>query len=138
MIQKSCPYCSGIHDRNYVCPMKPKPKYGKGYNRERTDIDRLRNTRKWKGKSKYIRIRDNYLCQLCIRELFNAPIKYNMHTLEVHHIVPIIESINRMYDDSNLITLCKYHHTLAEAGDINRALLHGIALEQIRLNTIDY
>jgi hypothetical protein len=127
---KTCSYCGNIHDKTFDCPKKPKTKYGKGYTKERSDIDKLRNTRRWRSKSLEIRKRDKGLCQVCIRELYNTDTRYNMHTIEVHHIYFISENIRRMYDNNNLISLCKYHHVMAETGDIPKSVLLNIAKEQ--------
>lgn len=127
---KSCHYCGGIHDKSFDCGKKPKPRTGKGYTKERSDIDRLRNTRRWKAKSLEIRKRDTGLCQVCIRQLFNTTTQYNIHTIEVHHIEPIEQNVNRMYDNLNLISICKYHHYMAELEQIPRHTLHSIAKEQ--------
>jgi 5-methylcytosine-specific restriction protein A len=136
MIKISCKYCGRIHDRGHICPAKPISRYGKGYNRDRSDIDRLRNTRRWRKKSIEIRKRDLGLCQVCIREMYNTVYKYTMDNIEVHHIVPITESIYKMYDNGNLISLCKYHHTMAEAGHIPRRILHDVANEQESINML--
>jgi 5-methylcytosine-specific restriction endonuclease McrA len=135
---KSCSYCGRVHEKAFDCGMKPKQRTGKGYTKERSDIDRLRNTRRWRAKSLEIRKRDKGLCQICIRQLFNTITQYTMQTIEVHHIVPIHENVNRMYDNNNLITVCKYHHNMAEYGDIPRARLHSIAIEQEHKNKLVY
>jgi 5-methylcytosine-specific restriction endonuclease McrA len=135
---KSCIYCGRVHDKSFDCGRKPAPRYGKGYTKERSDIDKLRNTRRWRAKSLEIRQRDKGLCQLCIRQLYNTLNQYTMHTIEVHHIVPIHENVNRMYDNHNLLSLCKYHHNMAEYSTIPRTALHVIAIEQERKNIIVY
>lgn len=134
----SCRYCGTVHDKKIDCGRKPKPRYGKGYTKERTDIDKARNSRRWRAKSMLIRQRDKGLCQVCIRQLYNTLNQYTMHTIEVHHIVPLHESMQRMYDNLNLLSVCKYHHTMAERGDIPRYRLHDIAIEQEEKNIINY
>lgn len=135
---KSCQYCGSVHDNKFDCGKKPKPRYGKGYTKERTDIDNARNSRKWRAKSLEIRKRDNHLCQVCIRQLFNTLQQYTFDTIEVHHVVPLVESMIRMYDNMNLISLCKYHHNMAEHGEIPRDILHAIAIEQEEKNAISF
>ena len=34
--------------------------------------------------------------------------------------MPIEEDYNKRLDDNNLITLCRYHHKMAETGEIPR------------------
>ena len=41
--------------------------------------------------------------------------------LSVHHIVPVVEDPQLAMEDSNLISLCGFHHELAESGYIPRA-----------------
>lgn len=43
--------------------------------------------------------------------------------LEVHHIVPLHEDFDRRLDDDNLISLCQYHHDMADSGVISREFL---------------
>lgn len=120
---KSCKYCGRIHDSKYDCGMKPKRK------KKATDINKFRWSRKWREKSESIKRRDNYLCQLSIRE--NPP-RYVYTNLEVHHIIPISENWDLRLEDSNLITLSEEYHEKAERGEISREYLLKIAEEQER------
>lgn len=79
--------------------------------------------RKWTERSKYIKQRDNYLCQVCLLDKHNTNYKYTYKGLEVHHIIPLEEDYNKRLDSDNLITLCRYHHELAEKGEISREAL---------------
>ena len=65
---KTCQYC-GIVPYNHICPHKAKGK------KEVTDIDRFRWTKAWQKKREEIKKRDLYLCQICIREIYNTIIK---------------------------------------------------------------
>lgn len=123
---KSCKYCGKIHDERYVCNAKPRKKY----DTEKSEIDKFRSTRKWTNKSLMIRERDLNLCQICLRNLYNTENMYNHKDLQVHHIVPISDDWNKRLDDSNLITLCYYHHKLAENGKVDARLLKDIVKEQ--------
>lgn len=124
---KSCNYCGGIHDRTYQCPSKPNRK------NKVTHVDKFRRLRVWTNKSKQIKQRDRHLCQICIRELYETQIKYNFTNLEVHHIVPIIEDWDKRLEDMNLITLCSFHHKMAEKGQIGKEELLSIVREQERV-----
>ena len=106
---KSCKYCGRIHKKDFICPMKPKSnKY------KTSEADKFRWTKAWQRKREEVKRRDKFLCQICIRKLYNTIKKYNYNDLEVHHIVPIKEDYELRLEDSNLITLCEYHHELAD------------------------
>lgn len=125
----SCRYCGRVHDSNYLCDKKPKVVYKK--KKERSKEDRLRGLQVWKKKRKTIKDRDNYMCQICVRDMFNTyGTKYNDDNIQVHHIVPITEDEAIWLDDDNLICLCKYHHERAEKGQISKEVLRQIAQEQ--------
>lgn len=128
---KSCSYCGSIHDRNYQCPKKPNRKK---FNQ--SEADKFRNTSRWRKKSVEIRTRDKGLCQVCIRKLYNTQQQYTFDTIEVHHIVPLNEDITYGLKNKWLLSLCKYHHYMADAGEIPRDELHLIAKEQEKLNQL--
>lgn len=109
---KSCPYCGRIHDRQYDCGKRPVYK-------RRTIQDKYRDTYAWQCKRKEINERDYFLCRYC---LLSGNITVN--NLSVHHIEPLKERPDLQDDDDNLITLCDICHKKAEAGLINRNLLH--------------
>lgn len=109
---KSCSYCGRIHDRNHLC--EHKPKRGK----QGTDKDKFRSSRAWQRKRDEIRRRDLYLCQICVRQLYDTVRQYTYDELEVHHAISLEDDFNRRLDDDNLITLCERHHEMAERGEI--------------------
>ena len=123
---KSCKFCGRIHDSNYNCELRPKRKYNKRDSR----IDIFRSSALWQKKRETIKKRDLNLCQICIRNLFNTNFLYKYKDLQVHHIIPIQEDWDKRLDDDNLITLCPYHHKLAEKGKITRKKLLEIVEEQ--------
>ena len=106
---KSCPYCGKIHPRNYVCPCKPQ------YTKHNIQIDRFRNSKAWRTKRVEVAQRDLNMCRLCAIESN----KYNS-SIGVHHITPLAEDYSKRLDNDNLISLCPYHHELAENGKIAR------------------
>ena len=69
------------------------------------------------------RARDKYLCQVCLTGKYNTNYRYTYKELEVHHIIPIEEEYSLRLDSENLITLCRYHHEMAEKGEIERTEL---------------
>lgn len=115
---KTCSRC-GIVDENHKCPYKIYKKKDKD-----SKADKFRKTKAWTNKSIEIRERDKYLCQVCINNLYNTINQFNFDKLEVHHITPVEEDYNRRLDNDNLITLCNYHHKLAEKGEIPREVLY--------------
>ncbi len=94
----SCVYCGRIHGERCICK-----------------------------KRQQIKKRDSYLCQICIREMYDTYRKYNCNDLQVHHAVPINAS-KELRLDNNLITLCSMHHAMC---DIREFLLD----EKIRMCT---
>ena len=93
-----CPKCRVIHDGE--CPNKPKygwsKKAGKGG----------RGGRPWQRKRKYIFERDNYLCQIHLKDNQIVPIDLHGHNHGVlDHIIPLSQGGSN--DDSNLQTICQ-------------------------------
>src|ERR1700752_3476066 len=113
---KSCKYCGKVHPRKYVCPMKPKKKW---YAKTQTEVTQFRSSQAWRMKSLEIRKRDNYLCQICIRLLYDTTLQYTFDKLEVHHIRGVLNHWGGRLDNSNLITLCCRHHKMADDGTIH-------------------
>ena len=74
--------------------------------------------------------RDGYLCQICLRKQYKTMKQYQSKELEVHHIIPLKEDISMGLEGENLITLCTYHHKMADRGEIPAHLLKEIATEQ--------
>ena len=118
---KTCSKC-GIVPQGHICPYR-KPRN----NTRDSKADKFRKTKAWINKSIEIRTRDKYLCQVCINNLYNTINTYNYDKLEVHHIISIKEDYDKRLDNDNLITLCNYHHKLAEVGDIPREELLELA-----------
>lgn len=118
---RSCKYCGKIHDSKHICPNKPIRKRYK-----KTEEDKFRNTQAWKKKRNNIKERDKGLCQVCMRKLYNTLKQYNYRDIEVHHIIPLRENYELRLEEDNLISLCKYHHELAEKGEIPRELLRSL------------
>lgn len=119
----TCSRC-GIVPRGHRCDKKPYRK------KERdSQADKFRKSKRWTDKSIEIRQRDRYLCKVCMANLYNTVRQFNYDKLEVHHIVPLNEDYNKRLDNDNLITLCKYHHNLAEDGQIPREVLQGLIKE---------
>lgn len=113
----TCSRC-GIVKRGHICPYKTYMKRDKD-----SKADKFRKSKAWTNKSREVRQRDRYLCRVCEADIYNTIRQYNYDKLEVHHIVPINEDYDKRLDNDNLITLCNYHHKLAEENKIPREVL---------------
>ena len=114
-MMKTCSACGGIHPvGTRKCPVAPSKAY------RTTTARRLRGNRRWTTLSSKVKQQHKYLCQVCLLKAYNTVEEYNSAGLEVHHIVPLEEDESLAYDWANLITLCRYHHELAERGEIPR------------------
>ena len=116
----TCSKC-GIVPRGHKCPFKTYKK--KAYD---TEAEKFRRTKRWKNKSIEIRQRDRYLCRVCEANLYNTIQQFNFNTLEVHHIEKLNENFDKRLDNDNLITLCRYHHKMADDGNIPKKVLYGL------------
>lgn len=121
---KSCKYCNRIHDSKFDCGRKPIRK------KQGNNKDRFRWTQAWQKKRDEIKERDKYLCQICIRKLYNTINQYTYNGLEVHHTIPLEEDFDKRLDNNNLLTICGTHHEMAERGEIPRQLILNITKEQ--------
>lgn len=113
---KSCPKCGKVHDFNYNC-------YKNRQVRGKTIADNVRKTHKWHKKSLEIRERDKNLCRCCIADIYETTQIYNYNKLEVHHITSLETDSSKAFDNDNLITLCCYHHKMADKGLIPKYIL---------------
>lgn len=110
---KACKYCGKIHDSKFICDKTPKRNY-----RKKDKIYYFRNSKLWKRKRKEIKERDKYLCLICLLNKYNTLNRFTTRDLQVHHIKPLKTNWDLRLDNSNLITLCPYHHEMAEKGAI--------------------
>lgn len=121
---KTCSKC-GIVSDTHVCPYKRiKKKY--------SEANDIRKTSKWHKKSLEIRERDNFLCRVCMLDKYDTVLKYNPNDLSVHHIIPLEVDDSKAFNNDNLITLCRYHHEMAERGGIPKEELLKIVRENIK------
>jgi len=129
---RSCKHCGRIHDEKFDCGKKPKRDFSK-YTRD-PEIASFRRKQAWTDMSWRIRERDHHLCQLCLRGLYtiSGAVELTHKNISVHHIEPLAEAPDRAMDEENLISLCSYHHELAENGLIPREELHALVREQNR------
>lgn len=108
MSRKSiCPSCGNIIDMNQTCECKEdkteqNQKKREYYQKNKETLKPL-NTKRWKTLRKRIINRDNGICQRCF-------LKYeiiNYENLQVHHIKPRIHYPELIFEENNLLTLCK-------------------------------
>lgn len=135
---KSCSSCGRIHKANFICDKKQasikanKERY-RDKNKGKKDI---RFTQSWKRKAAEIKKRDLCICQMCIRkiEMLESMRLYNYLDTQVHHIIKIVDDDTKVFDNENLITLCRYHHELVENKKEYINTLKDIACEQENKN----
>ncbi|AAK79860.1 5-methylcytosine-specific restriction endonuclease McrA [Clostridium acetobutylicum] len=72
--------------------------------RARDDIDKIYKSKRWQKVRKIVLIRDNYLCQECLRH--GAITQANT----VHHKVELREDLSKAYDIDNLESICPACH----------------------------
>ncbi|MDO4963001.1 MAG: HNH endonuclease [bacterium] len=120
---RTCSVCGGIHEEDKMC----KRLYNKKID---TKAVSFRNSYDWRIKRTQIRVRDMFLCQVCLKEKHDTNFKYNHNHVQIHHIIPIEEDFSKRLDDNNLICLCSYHHRLAEDGIISCEELKQIIQEK--------
>ncbi len=129
-MKKVCSYCGKIHEKKYICPEKKRSIKARQAGAEEDLAYRFRSSGAWKKKTGQIKERDRYLCQACIRQMKGTERRYNTHALSVHHITGIREDYDRRLEDTNLITLCRQHHDMAERGELSAGALRRAAKEQ--------
>jgi len=117
MIWKSCPRCGKLHPKGTVCRVGQR--YGDGQERQ------IRRSNRWTEKSREIRERSNWICEVCKQEK-----RYTTEGVQVHHIERIKNNPSLAYDDSNLIALCKKHHDMAENGEISAEYLRELVRQR--------
>ena len=128
---RSCKYCGRIHDTRFDCGRKPK----KIRFTSNTDAAQFRRKEVWKQTSLEIRDRDHNICQVCLA-LYESgqtnPYPLGLVPVSVHHIISISHDISKALERTNLITLCSYHHEMAENGEIDSVWLSALAEQQER------
>lgn len=121
---RSCQYCHKIHDSKFDCGMKPQK------SNRRSEQDRFRYTSAWQQKRDEIKERDRYLCQICLRNLYDTVRQFNSEQLSVHHANKLNENYEQRLDNNNLLTLCERHHKMADDGTIPKELILSVIQEQ--------
>ena len=71
--------------------------------KESREVEKILATSRWQKKRAWIKKRDHYFCQRCWYKYG----MYNSEQLEVHHIKNRIDYPELIFDDNNLITICK-------------------------------
>ena len=85
----------------------------------------LRNKEVWHEKSRDIRERSHYFCEVCKQ---NGILNYK--DTEVHHIEKLKDKPELLLDDENLVCLCREHHRMADRGQIDKNYLRKLAKER--------
>lgn len=103
---KICSYCGKRIKFNEDCSCKEKEnrnEYQRNYYQKNKETLKPLSTKRWRNLRTIIIDRDNGHCQRCA-------IKFGIietENLQVHHIKPRIEYPELMFEETNLITLCK-------------------------------
>lgn len=103
---KICSRCNKKISFNEDCSCKipqDRNKYQRDYYEENKESLKILSTKRWRDLRKVIINRDGGYCQRCF-------IKYNIiesDNLQVHHVKPRIKYPELMFEETNLITLCK-------------------------------
>lgn len=107
MRKKKICSCGKIIDFNSTCECQndraAANKYKREYYQKNKETIKLLNSKRWRSLRKVILDRDDYHCQRCL-------IKYkiiNGSQLQVHHIKPRVKYPELIFDENNLISLCK-------------------------------
>lgn len=111
----SCIHCGGYHKRGEECPKRFQAKHKP---KEENFASKFRSSRAWKNKREEIKKRDSFLCQVCLQEKYYTQRKYNFENLEVHHIYKLVDYFQFRLEDDFLVTLCSFHHKMADSGKI--------------------
>lgn len=103
----SCSRCGRMHARGFKCNVGRADRADK-------EAYTTRSSWAWQKKSKEIKDRCGWLCEICKDQGY-----YNHRALEVHHIVKVKDDETKAFDDFNLLCLCTDHHKQADAGKIS-------------------
>ena len=114
---KICSRCGKVHKKNYTC-FEGRTYHG-GEERQ------LRSTWRWTEKSRDIREKAHYLCEVC-----KAEGRLTYDGVEVHHIVKVKDNKELLLDDLNLICLCTSHHRQADNNEIDIEYLRDLARQR--------
>jgi len=106
MAYKICPHCNNLYDEREVscqCQKDLRNEYSKKYYEDNKEMKKMFNSSRWKKLREIIIRRDGYMCNRCFVQL---GIVVN-DDLQVHHIIPRIDRPDLMFDENNLVAVCK-------------------------------
>ncbi|MEA5151975.1 MAG: HNH endonuclease signature motif containing protein [Oscillospiraceae bacterium] len=114
---KACQFCGRIHAKDYDCGKRPKRTR---YARDEREAGRY--TSAFAAKSREIKERASYLCEVCIDKG-----RLSYEGVEVHHISKLRDRPDLLLDDANLVCLCQRCHRRADRGEIDADYLRDLA-----------
>jgi len=131
---RTCSYCGKLHKHDYICNKRPSKR--KKYE---SQANTVRDGYKWRLKREEIKARDGYKCLVCYAGKYlehkgqqYAEKSYIKHDqLEVHHVDVLECNIEKAYDNDHLMTMCCYHHKMADRGAIPRDEQMGLIKKSI-------
>lgn len=109
MMYKQCSNCKKRIKVGTTCECviekkrKNKNDYQKKYYKENKEQLKLIKTAKWSKLRMQIIKRDNGFCRRC----YAKRNEFVTENLQVHHIKPRVDFPELVYDDTNLVTVCK-------------------------------
>lgn len=117
----ACSRCGRIHKFGTRCPTKALPRFVQDMPYER----HARSTWSWTKKSKEVRSKAQYLCEVCRDQGI-----YTYDDVEVHHIEKVRDAPEMLLENENLVCLCQAHHKAADAGEISKEYLKRLARDR--------
>jgi len=106
MAYKICLHCGKKYDeRDVVCECQKdrRNEYSKQYYENNKDLKKMLNSKRWRNLRRLVIQRDGGLCNRCYVQLGI----FVSDELQVHHITPRSERPDLMFEEDNLITVCK-------------------------------
>lgn len=114
---KACKYCGRIHAADRDCGKKPNRNR---YRRDEREAGRY--THAFADKSREVKERAHFLCQVC---LDRGEICFE--GCETHHIIKLRLRPDLLLADDNLVCLCQRCHRKADRGEIDADYLRELA-----------
>lgn len=106
MAYKICPHCNNKYDERDVyceCQKDRRNEYSKQYYEQNKELKKLLNSKRWRTVRRLVIQRDGGFCNRCYAQLGI----FVTDDLQVHHIIPRSKRPDLMFDEDNLVTVCK-------------------------------
>lgn len=111
LTRSECGYCDEHLEEYQENEKQRKKQTNRFYNKNRDKVlYKFYQSNQWKSVRLAALIRDNYLCQDCIKE------KKITEAQHVHHIEEVKDNWDRRYDIENVVSLCPPCHNRRHGG----------------------